>query len=92
MSPETPSEILSSLPLLVATPPRWAAVAAKELPTFLADHAVCEQQAALSALNLVHLNTKRIKYFTLHGVTCPLLRVVKAAGVTLAHAHAGPVC
>jgi tRNA-(ms[2]io[6]A)-hydroxylase len=41
------------LPLLHATPRVWAEIAARELPTFLADHAVCEQQAALAALALV---------------------------------------
>ena len=41
------------LPLLSRTPPRWAELAAADLPVFLADHAVCEQQAALSALSLV---------------------------------------
>jgi tRNA isopentenyl-2-thiomethyl-A-37 hydroxylase MiaE len=30
------------------TPPGWATLAAERLPTFLADHAVCEQ-----ALNMV---------------------------------------
>ena len=52
MSGETAKTLLG-LPLLVATPRSWAALAAKQLPAFLADHAVCEQQAALSALNLV---------------------------------------
>jgi tRNA-(ms[2]io[6]A)-hydroxylase len=41
------------LPLLSRTPIGWAQLASRELPRFLADHAVCEQQAALSALNLV---------------------------------------
>jgi tRNA-(ms[2]io[6]A)-hydroxylase len=41
------------LPLLCATPPEWAATAASRLDVFLPDHAVCEQQAALFALNLV---------------------------------------
>lgn len=44
---------LAGLPLLSATPPRWAEIAAADLPTLLADHAVCEQQAALTGLNLV---------------------------------------
>lgn len=43
----------TTLPLLYATPPTWARLAADHLPAFLADHAICEQQAALSALNLV---------------------------------------
>lgn len=43
----------AELPLLVLTPRTWAELAASELPLFLADHAVCEQQAALTALNLV---------------------------------------
>lgn len=41
------------LPLLHATPRAWAELAAANLPVFLADHAVCEQQAALAALGLV---------------------------------------
>jgi len=47
------SGIVAELPLLVGTPPSWAELAADDLPSFLADHAVCEQQAALFALNLV---------------------------------------
>ena len=45
--------IVEGLPLLLETPPAWAELAAGNLPTFLADHAVCEQQAALTGLNLV---------------------------------------
>ena len=41
------------LPLLARTSEAWAAIAAASLGAFLADHAVCEQQAALSALHLV---------------------------------------
>ena len=41
------------LPLLVATPRAWAELAARHLDVFLADHAVCEQQAALNALSLI---------------------------------------
>jgi tRNA 2-(methylsulfanyl)-N6-isopentenyladenosine37 hydroxylase len=41
------------LPLVVATPAPWAALAAANLPAFLSDHAVCEQQAALAALSLI---------------------------------------
>jgi len=41
------------LPLLHATPRAWAELAAANLHVFLADHAVCEQQAALAALGLV---------------------------------------
>jgi len=44
---------LDELPLLVATPRSWGVLAADRLGEFLADHAVCEQQAALTALNLV---------------------------------------
>jgi len=44
---------VEGLPLLSATAPGWAEIAAADLPTFLADHAVCEQQAALTGLNLV---------------------------------------
>lgn len=54
--PQDPAELiaeLAELPLLCETPQGWAALAAANLPVFLADHAVCEQQAALSALNLV---------------------------------------
>ncbi len=46
-------EAIESLPLLSTTPPSWAHLAAENLPVFLADHAVCEQQAALAALALV---------------------------------------
>jgi tRNA-(ms[2]io[6]A)-hydroxylase len=41
------------LPLLSTTPASWAELAAADLPTFLADHALCEQQAALYGLSLV---------------------------------------
>jgi len=44
---------MAGLPLLSATPESWARLAAARLDLFLADHAVCEQQAALTALNLV---------------------------------------
>lgn len=44
---------MAQLPLLVPTPPSWAEIAAANLPVFLADHAVCEQQAALFGLALV---------------------------------------
>lgn len=43
----------AELPLRSATPAAWAEVAAKNLDVFLADHAVCEQQAALFGLSLV---------------------------------------
>ena len=46
-------EVVRDLPLLSRTPASWAELAADHLPTFLADHGVCEQQAALTALNLV---------------------------------------
>lgn len=46
-------DAVDDLPLLSATPPGWATLAAKRLPEFLADHAICEQQAALFGLNLV---------------------------------------
>jgi tRNA-(ms[2]io[6]A)-hydroxylase len=36
-----------------STDPRWAAVAAADLPATLADHAHCEKKAAASALKLV---------------------------------------
>ena len=44
---------MEDLPLLSRTPDSWAALAAAHLDEFLADHAVCEQQAAQSALALV---------------------------------------
>lgn len=45
-------EVARELPLLVATKPAWAELAAANLPIFLADHAVCEQQVAQYALAL----------------------------------------
>ncbi len=51
MSAAGPIEALE-LPLLAPTPPGWAARAAAELDVFLADHATCEQAAALAGLNL----------------------------------------
>jgi tRNA-(ms[2]io[6]A)-hydroxylase len=45
-------EVFSALPLLHSTPRSWAKLAAANLPEFLADHAVCEQQVALYALSL----------------------------------------
>ncbi|QQR74153.1 MAG: tRNA-(ms[2]io[6]A)-hydroxylase [Holophagales bacterium] len=45
--------VTAELPLLCWTPRRWGELAAANLPTFLADHAVCEQQVALFALSLV---------------------------------------
>jgi tRNA-(ms[2]io[6]A)-hydroxylase len=46
-------EVFAELPLLSRSPEGWAELAASELAAFLADHAVCEQQAALFALSLV---------------------------------------
>lgn len=46
-------DVFAELPLLSRSPEGWAQLAAGELPAFLADHAVCEQQAALFALSLV---------------------------------------
>jgi tRNA-(ms[2]io[6]A)-hydroxylase len=46
-------EAVDKLPLLAATRDGWAELAAERLPEFLADHAICEQQAALFGLNLV---------------------------------------
>jgi tRNA-(ms[2]io[6]A)-hydroxylase len=51
--PDDPLLRRLELPLLHATPRAWAELAAASLPVFLADHAVCEQQAALAALGLV---------------------------------------
>jgi len=48
-----PKEFRQELPLLHLTPRSWAELAARELSTFLADHAICEQQAALFGLSLV---------------------------------------
>ena len=45
-------EVFAELPLLHATPRSWAEIAAANLPEFLADHAVCEQQVAMYALSL----------------------------------------
>ena len=50
--PPLHAEVLAGLPLLVATRPGWAALAAANLPQFVADHAVCEQQVAMYALSL----------------------------------------
>jgi tRNA-(ms[2]io[6]A)-hydroxylase len=49
----TPIDIARDLPLLGDTPRAWAELAVARLDRFLSDHAVCEQQAALTALNLV---------------------------------------
>ena len=49
MSPSTPTQ----LPILSATPSHWADLVRRDLPRFLGDHAVCEQQAAQNALSLV---------------------------------------
>ncbi len=49
----TEEELARELPLLSTTPSRWAELAAADLPTFLADHAICEQQAAVFGLSLV---------------------------------------
>jgi tRNA 2-(methylsulfanyl)-N6-isopentenyladenosine37 hydroxylase len=45
-------DVARELPLLVPTAPAWAELAAANLPVFLADHAVCEQQVAQYALAL----------------------------------------
>jgi tRNA 2-(methylsulfanyl)-N6-isopentenyladenosine37 hydroxylase len=45
-------EVFTALPLLHSTPRSWAELAAANLPEFLADHAVCEQQVAMYALSL----------------------------------------
>lgn len=46
------AEVFAALPLLHPTPRSWAELAAANLPEFLADHAVCEQQVAVYALSL----------------------------------------
>lgn len=43
---------LTDLPPIAATRAEWAPLAAGNLPAFLADHAVCEQQVASYALSL----------------------------------------
>ena len=50
---DTYEDVAAQLPLQHRTPRVWAELAARQLGTFLADHAVCEQQAALAGLNLV---------------------------------------
>ncbi|RMH17139.1 MAG: hypothetical protein D6696_16410, partial [Acidobacteria bacterium] len=45
--------VRAELPLLSATPRAWAELAASHLDDFLADHAICEQQAALFGLALI---------------------------------------
>jgi tRNA-(ms[2]io[6]A)-hydroxylase len=52
-SKEETEQIYRDLPLLSPSKAGWAKRAAGRLDIFLADHAVCEQQAALTALNLV---------------------------------------
>lgn len=42
-----------NIPLAAVTPKRWAARAVQSLPELVADHAVCELQAAVFALSLV---------------------------------------
>lgn len=51
--PQLLQQVRSELPLRRPTPPGWAAIAAADLPTFLSDHAVCEQQAAIFGLSLI---------------------------------------
>ncbi len=46
-------ELKNELPLQHWTPMSWAELAADNLDVFLADHAICEQQAALFGLSLV---------------------------------------
>jgi tRNA-(ms[2]io[6]A)-hydroxylase len=50
--PSSFEEVYAALPLLHPTPRSWAELAAANLPEFLADHAVCEQQVAMYALSL----------------------------------------
>lgn len=49
----TLTAVRAELPLLAWTPRGWAELAADNLGIFLADHAVCEQQAALFGLSLI---------------------------------------
>jgi len=53
MMHETLESVRAELPLLVWTPRRWAELVADQLDLFLADHAICEQQAALFGLALI---------------------------------------
>lgn len=46
-------DVRAELPLLSATPAAWGALAADNLDLFLADHAICEQQAAQFGLALI---------------------------------------
>lgn len=46
------TEVARDLPLRHRTPIAWARLAAAHLDEFLADHAICEQQAALTSLHL----------------------------------------
>jgi len=52
-APSSREAALDGLPMLSPTPENWAAIAAADLRAFLSDHAVCEQQAALSAMALI---------------------------------------
>jgi tRNA-(ms[2]io[6]A)-hydroxylase len=49
---DTLASTLAELPPIAPTREDWAALAATNLPAFLADHAVCEQQVASYALSL----------------------------------------
>lgn len=51
--PTTHADVFAELPLLEPTPRSWAEIAAGDLLGFLADHAICEQQAAQFGLMLV---------------------------------------
>ncbi len=46
-------DVRNDLPLKHWTPTSWAQLAAQNLDLFLADHAICEQQAALFGLSLI---------------------------------------
>lgn len=47
------AHVRAELPLRIWTPDSWGRLAADDLPTFLGDHAVCEQQAASFGLSLI---------------------------------------
>ncbi|MEM8962914.1 MAG: tRNA isopentenyl-2-thiomethyl-A-37 hydroxylase MiaE [Acidobacteriota bacterium] len=53
MSDSALDTVRAELPLLHHTPIAWAELAAEHLGEFLADHAICEQQAALFGLSLI---------------------------------------
>ena len=92
------ARVAGDLPLLRPTPLAWAELAAASLPTFLADHAVCEQQAALTALQLlahypdddelVERMASLAAEETIH--LCRVTRLLHARGLHLARRRPNP--